>query len=181
MRRLGGSLAASLLLAALGAGCAPVDHPGSHLVSSANAQKPGIATVAVPSTAAKLPGLPWSPPAAAVIAARRYVTAALSYSWTLPPNAWIAQVSSVCTPEWAAAVAANSDGGAGGWPAVVATHQSAVTSVTATYPSAGPGPGRRLEVTATVTITGTQPSTRAAALAVDLLQADGTWLVGWAG
>ena len=123
-------------------------------------------------------------PAAADAIARRYVTAALSYSWSRPPNTWIDQVRPMCTPQWAAAISDSTDGGAGGWAAVVAAHQVAVAAVTAAYPSAGPGPGRRLEVTAVVTVKAgdSRPSTHPAVLAVDLLgQSDGTWLVGWAG
>lgn len=135
------------------------------------------------STTMAVPAPPWRPPPAAVTVAERYVLAALSYTWTEPPDAWIVQVAPICTRQWAAALAGNADGGSGGWAAIVAGHDTAAARVLGVYPSAGPGPGRRLEVTARVTrssVAGTSVATTA--LAVDLLDPPGGgWLVGWAG
>ncbi|MCU4186450.1 hypothetical protein K6U06_18930 [Acidiferrimicrobium sp. IK] len=135
------------------------------------------------STTIAVPAPPWRPPPAAITAADRYVTAALSSTWTETPRAWIAQVAPICTQQWAAALASNADGGGGGWAAIVTSRDTAAARVLAVYPSGGPGPGRRLEVTAQVTRTGPAgTSVATTALAVDLLsQPDGSWLVGWAG
>jgi hypothetical protein len=81
------------------------------------------------------------------------------------------------------ALRSNADGGGGGWAAIVDGHDTAVARVLAVYPSAGPGPGQRLEITAQVTQTARSgTTTTTTALAVDVLaQPDRAWLIGWAG
>jgi hypothetical protein len=143
--------------------------------------------VAIPRSSStitrQLPPAPWRPPPAAVAVARRYVIAALSYSWTEPPDAWTVTVASICTPQWDRALRMNADGGSGGRSAIVAGHDHAGTRILNIYPSAGPGPGRRLDITAQVTLTSSsKQSVTGAVLSVDLLpQPDGSWLIGWAG
>lgn len=158
--------------------------PPAHGAASASLiPVPLPSPAAATSTTLAVPTPPWRPPPGAVTVAERYVTAALSYTWTEPPGTWIAQVTPISTPQWAAALTSNADGGSGGWAAIVAGHDTAAARVLGVYPSAGPGPGRRLEVTAQVTrtsVAGTSVATTA--LAVDLLpDAGGGWLVGWAG
>lgn len=165
---------AGLFAGLLAAGCAARHPARPHLAPPARAVPPA-APAAVPPPA-------WQPPAQAVEVASAYVRAALSYSWTQPPGAWVAQVRSWCTPQWAAALDADADGGTGGWAAIVADRDTATAAVLAVYPMAGPGPAQPVEVTATVTVSGVHPAVRPAALAVDLLRGpDGVWKVGWAG
>ena len=180
LARIAAPLTATVIAAG---GCG--SHPAptrSSPASSASAMpvpSPGSAT----STTIAVPAPPWRPPPAAVTLAKRYATAALSYTWTQPPDAWLAQVTPICTRQWAAALTSNADGGSGDRTATVAGHDPAAALVLAVYPSAGPGPGHRLEVTARVTLTTpTGTSVATTALAVDLLaQPGGAWLVGWAG
>lgn len=157
--------------------------PAPASASASGSLMPVPSPKASTSTTIAVPAPPWRPSPAAITVAGRYVTAALSYTWTETPRAWMAQVAPICTRQWAAALASNADGGSGGWAAIETSRDTAVAEVLGVYPSAGPGPGRRLEVTARVTRAGPAgTSVATTALAVDLLpQPDGSWLIGWAG
>ncbi len=175
--------AAVLTIAISAAGCSASHHPPANR-HAAPAARPAAQTATRPDQVpGSVPALPWDPPPAAIAAARRYATAALSYSWSLPADSWIGQVTPLCTPQWAATLRNSADGGTGGRPTTLNGHQTATANVLAVYPSAGPGPGQRLEVTARVTVTaaGQPPQTVPAVLSIDLLnQPNGAWLVAWA-
>lgn len=183
--RLALPLTAVAVMAASGCGgLALPAHATPPVSPSASASLiPVPSSSAATSTTIAVPAPPWRPPPAAVTVAGRYATAALSYAWTGTPGAWIAQVAPICTRQWAGALTSNADGGSGGWVAIVAGRITNAAQVLGVYPSAGPGPGRRLEVTVGVTRTGVAgTSVTTTAVAVDLLaQPGGGWLVGWAG
>jgi hypothetical protein len=130
----------------------------------------------VTSTTLPLPAAPWAPPPAAIEVARRYVIASLTFTPGETPRAWGQAVAPWCTPAWAAELADSA-----GCDNAIGDGANSVT-ILAVYPSAGPGPGGRLEVTAQVTSRDTAGGTRSLAAAVDVLrQSDGAWLVGWSG
>lgn len=140
--------------------------------------------VAEGSTTTGLPAPPWHPSPQAIAVAESYVTTALSYSWTEPPSRWIDRVAPLCTTQWKRQLLSSADGGTGGWASVVSNREQASARVLAAYPSAGPGPGQRLEVTAIVVHAraGQQATASPAVMAVDVVAApSGGWLIGWAG
>jgi hypothetical protein len=133
---------------------------------------------AAPITPA-VPSPPWRPPPAATTVAENYAAAALSFDWT-HPGAAAARLRSISTPQWAAQLDADADGGEGGQAGLIAAHATITAHLLSAYPSAGPGPGERIEVTAIVAVLGHAPATHPAAVAIDLLpQPGGHWLVAW--
>lgn len=171
---------------ALAAGLAATACSPRHDTPAARPSSPLTSPLSAGRTASTtgVPAPPWQPNPEAVAVAERYVISALSYRWTDPPSEWIQRLAPWCTPQWRAQLLSSADGGAGGWTTVVAERASAYARVLAVYPSAGPGPGHRLEVTATVVRSafGSPPRTGTAAVAVDVVaQPGGGWLIGWAG
>lgn len=174
--------AAVLTIAIAAAGCSATHHPPANRHAAPAARPAAQTATRLDQVPGSVPALPWEPSPAAIAAARRYATAALSYTWSRPADSWIEQVTPLCTPQWAATLRNSADGGTGGRPATITAHQTATATVLAVYPSAGPGPGQRLEVTARVAVTAVgQPlQTVPAVLSIDLLdQPDGAWLVAW--
>ena len=165
---------------AVAAGCSSQTHPvnraGPTRTLFRSPPPSASSTIAVPPPA-------WQPGPAAVAVAVRYVTAALSYAWNRPPNAWMAEVGPLCTAQWDAELGRSADGGDGGWAAIRAEHAAATATIVAVYAAAGPGPGQRLEVTASVTTTSSDRTiVTGAAMFVDVLpQPKGHWVIGWAG
>ncbi len=163
-------------------GCPPTPSPPA---SGPVGRPPAIparttSTTDVSVTAPPVELAPLPPGAEAV--ARAYASTVASYRFDAGPGALVSELAPLCTPAWLAALRRGvAPAPSGQWDEVVANREVAVARVLSVHPARSVGPTRRAVVAVRVEVAGaTGGHVRAAVITVDLVEADGGWLVGFA-